>query len=336
MKFDCEIIQDLLPLYVDDVCSTKSKEMVAEHIAECVKCKEQLNALGNQSVTQKLSKERNSVIETHLKKEKKRSTMIGLITAGVLMIPVIVCLICNLAVGHALDWFFIVLTSLMVFASVTVVPLLVSDKKFLWTLCSFIISLVALLGTICIYTGGKWFYIAVIPSVAGLVICFMPFLVRYISLPAGVSRHKALITMTVESLAVFSIIAAAGFYSKYPGYWGIAMPITSYSLLVPWAIVLIMRYLPIHKMFRASIASMVSCLLLAFVNDVVALSLGEFERISLATADFANWDAYSNNGNVGWCFIITGAVLAVIFAGVGVAVIKKHEYTETKNENEGK
>lgn len=331
MKFDCEVIQDLLPLYMDDVCSTKSKEIIEEHISECSRCREQLGALRNQTVTQELSNERNRIIEKHLKKEKKRSTMIGLATSAILMIPVIVCLICNVAVGHALDWFFIVLTSLMVFASLTVVPLLVSEKRVLWTICSFTISLVALLGTICIYTGGNWFYIAVVPSVAGLVICFMPFLIRQIPLPESLCNHKVLITMIIESLAVFIIIISAGIYSKYPGYWRVAMPITAYCLLVPWAIALIMRYLPIPKMFRASIASLVSGLLLAFINDVVSIALGEFEIISLAAANFANWDVYSNNGNVAWCFIITGVILAVFFVIIGLIIRankKEHENDE--------
>lgn len=317
MKYDCEIIQDLLPLYLDDVCSIKSKEIIEAHIAECPTCKEQLCALGNQTVTQELSSEKNRIIEKHFKEEKKRTTMVGLITSAVLMIPIIVCLICNLAVGHGLSWFFIVLTSLMVFASVTVVPLLVNDKKILWTACSFTISLTALLGTICIYTDGSWFYIAVIPSVAGLVICFMPFLIRSVPLPVGLCNHKALITMTVESLAVFSIIIAAGIYSKYPGYWKVAMPVTSYCLLAVWAIVLILRYLPISKMFRASIASLAGSLLLAFVNDVVDLAIGEFNGISLTTADFTNWNSYTNNGNVGWCIIAAGVTLALIFSIAG-------------------
>ena len=317
MKYDCEIIQDLLPLYLDDVCSIKSKEIIEAHIAECPKCKELLCALGNQAVTQELSSEKNRIIEKHFKEEKKRTTMVGLITAAVLMIPIIVCLICNLAVGHGLSWFFIVLTSLMVFASVTVVPLLVNDKKILWSACSFTISLTALLGTICIYTGGSWFYIAVIPSVAGLVICFMPFLIRSVPLPAGLCNHKALITMTVESLAVFSIIIAAGIYSKYPGYWEVAMPVTSYCLLAVWVIVLILRYLPIPKMFRASIASLAGSLLLAFVNDVVDLAMGDFNGISLTTADFTNWNSCTNNGNVGWCIIAAGVTLALIFSIAG-------------------
>lgn len=251
--------------------------------------------------------------------------MIGLITAAVLMIPLIVCLICNLAVGHALNWFFIVLTSLMVFASITVVPLLVNDKKILWTICSFTISLVALLGTICIYSGGKWFYLAVIPCVAGLVICFAPFLIRYISLPKGVCNHKALITMSVESLAVYSIIAVVGIYSKYPGYWAAAIPITTYCLLVPWGIVLVLRYLPVSKMFRASIACLVSSLLLTFVNDVVDWSIGDFNGICLAKADFSNWNTYTNDGNVGWCILVIGVILTLIFAILGCVRLSKRE-----------
>lgn len=332
MKFDCELIQDLLPLYIDNVCSIKSKEIIEEHISECSKCKELLGELGNQAVIQELSNERNRVIEKHLKKEKKRTTMIGLIAAALLMIPLIVCLICNLAVGHALNWFFIVLASLMVFASITVVPLLVNDRKILWTICSFTISLVALLGTICIYTGGKWFYIAVVPSVAGLVICLMPLFIQYIPLPAGVCNHKALITMIVESLAVFSVIMAAGFYSKYPGYWEVAIPVTSYCLSIPWAIVLILRYLPISKMFRASIASLVSSLLLAFVKDVVNWSIGEFNGISLASVDFANWNSDTIDGNVGWCIFTTGVMLTILFAISGCKKLSK-KAVQSENRN---
>lgn len=41
--FKCEIIQDLLPLYVDNVCSDSSREMVEEHIRTCESCREKLS-----------------------------------------------------------------------------------------------------------------------------------------------------------------------------------------------------------------------------------------------------------------------------------------------------
>ena len=37
-KYECEIIQDLLPLYVDDVCSKPSVELIEEHMKTCEAC----------------------------------------------------------------------------------------------------------------------------------------------------------------------------------------------------------------------------------------------------------------------------------------------------------
>lgn len=41
----CDIIRDLLPLYVDDVCSEQSKKMVEEHISWCQDCQHYYESL---------------------------------------------------------------------------------------------------------------------------------------------------------------------------------------------------------------------------------------------------------------------------------------------------
>lgn len=38
MKYSCNLIKDLMPLYHDDVCSDDTKATVEEHLAECVEC----------------------------------------------------------------------------------------------------------------------------------------------------------------------------------------------------------------------------------------------------------------------------------------------------------
>ena len=63
----------------------------------------------NTRIDEKIEKERDTILSAHAKKERKVTYTVGVITAGILMIPMIVCLICNLVIGHALDWFFIVL-----------------------------------------------------------------------------------------------------------------------------------------------------------------------------------------------------------------------------------
>ena len=39
MSKECEMIKDLIPLYVDDVCSAETKARVQEHIEKCESCR---------------------------------------------------------------------------------------------------------------------------------------------------------------------------------------------------------------------------------------------------------------------------------------------------------
>ena len=35
---NCDVVRDLLPLYVDSVCSEESRALVEEHTASCPEC----------------------------------------------------------------------------------------------------------------------------------------------------------------------------------------------------------------------------------------------------------------------------------------------------------
>ena len=43
----CEIIRDLIPLYLDKVCSEDSRKLVEEHLAECSECRKYMKELEN-------------------------------------------------------------------------------------------------------------------------------------------------------------------------------------------------------------------------------------------------------------------------------------------------
>ncbi|MGN0448325.1 MAG: zf-HC2 domain-containing protein [Acutalibacteraceae bacterium] len=45
MKYPCEMIQDLLPLYLDGVCSEESKKAVSQHLKECTGCNKLYTAM---------------------------------------------------------------------------------------------------------------------------------------------------------------------------------------------------------------------------------------------------------------------------------------------------
>lgn len=50
MKISCDVIRDLLPLYVDEVLSNDSKTLVDEHIEECESCRDELKKLSGDEV----------------------------------------------------------------------------------------------------------------------------------------------------------------------------------------------------------------------------------------------------------------------------------------------
>ena len=178
MTNDCEVIRDLLPLYADDACSRASRTLVEGHLAGCADCRTMLVRLRSSEIEQDLRLEKQDVIRYGEKRFKRRSAAVGTLVAGLFMLPILVCLVVNLASGNTLDWFFVVLASLAVAASLVITPLTVPEDKLFWTFCAFCVSLVILLAVTCLYSGGNWFWIAASAALFGLAVIFLPFVVR--------------------------------------------------------------------------------------------------------------------------------------------------------------
>ena len=77
MKTDCDVIRDLLPLYEDEVCSEKSRDLVREHLEECQACLELFNQLHETEIENELKEEKISVIEYGTRRFRRRLMMIG-------------------------------------------------------------------------------------------------------------------------------------------------------------------------------------------------------------------------------------------------------------------
>lgn len=319
-KKQCEIIQDLLPLYQDHACSESSRIMIEEHLAGCAECRRISDNLNDTYLDDCLSQEKDGILKAHAKKERKKTVTVGLCTAGVLMIPVIVCLICNLAVGHGLDWFFIVLASLLVVASVSVVPLVVQEHTGLWTLGYFTVSLTALLFVIAVYTGGSWFALVIVPVIFGLSVIFMPYVMYQIPLSGALSHSKGLIVMIWDTLWLYALIIVCGLYAGTASYWHVALSITTFSLLLPWALFLIIRYLKANGWIRAGISVGFAGIFLAVVDDFVKWVLGYGWHMAIGDANLFRWNYDTVNANVYLIILISCLAAAAVLIGTGIAV----------------
>ncbi|MBE6007893.1 MAG: hypothetical protein E7235_01695 [Lachnospiraceae bacterium] len=74
MKYPCELIKDIMPLYIDEVCSDQSRSAVKEHIEECGECRDHIRKMinGEPLVEYKEKDEEEMIMEDSLKMVKKR------------------------------------------------------------------------------------------------------------------------------------------------------------------------------------------------------------------------------------------------------------------------
>lgn len=80
MKTHCDIINDLLPVYCDGVCSEESKTAVEEHLQECEACREKYNLMNvdfvNKTDVQDENKEVKAISKA-VRKIQKKYILIG-------------------------------------------------------------------------------------------------------------------------------------------------------------------------------------------------------------------------------------------------------------------
>ncbi|MDE7275187.1 MAG: zf-HC2 domain-containing protein [Lachnospiraceae bacterium] len=270
MKYDCDIIQDLLPLYQDKICSGRSRAIVEEHISECTVCRKMAEQMGDNTVEEKLTWEKNNVIHKHQTLVNRKTTTIGMAMAGILMIPVLVCLICNLAIGHALDWFFIVLTAMLLVASLIVVPFIAVTKRLMWVIVTATASLILLLLTCCIYTHGTWFFVASSGSILGISVFFAPFVIVPLSRETKLERHRAALTVLWDTIWLYLLLTACGMYIHGDKrYWYLAMTISTYIVVLVWIYVLVIDYGKRNGQIKAGILVALSGIWLGVANDVL-------------------------------------------------------------------
>jgi len=80
---DCKIIQDLLPLYTDDICSKESRALVEEHLKSCEKCKIELDDMKSEVRVRFNNESEANVFKAMKKKLFKKNMIVALISVSV-------------------------------------------------------------------------------------------------------------------------------------------------------------------------------------------------------------------------------------------------------------
>ena len=329
MKYNCDMINDLLPLYADNVCSKSSADAVEEHISECPACARLLEDMRKCEtiIDKEISKERGEVINKQAKFFRRKSAVAGCIIGGIFALPMLICLIVNLASGAGLTWFFIVLAAMFIPASLIVVPLMMPENKGLWTIISFTASIILLLGVCSIYSGGSWFFTAAPSVLFGLSIPFMPFVVTAKPVRKVLGNNKGITLVGTYTLLFVLMMCCIGIRSNDPyQFFRIALAFSAPYLIYMWAMFAVIRLPKWNAYLKTASAVFVSAVML-FVSDPITLALlGNSPRLPML--DFSLSTTNSLFGLICWLVLILGTVLAAIFAAVGFT--RKPKSNETK------
>lgn len=316
MNLKCNVIRDLLPLYADQICSDESRELVDEHLAGCRECSGLLQQMLNTEIENNLKSETENVIRHQADFFKRKSAVAGAVIAGIFMIPILVCLIVNLATDAALDWFFIVLASLLVAASLIVVPLMIPENKLLWMFGTFTASLIMLFGVICIYTRENWFFVTSSSVLFGFSVCFLPFAVYAKPIRARIRNQKGLAVITADTLLYALMMLSIGFFVKSEEFWRTASAVSLPIIGFIWILFLLIRYPKCSGLYKAGLCTMLSGIFVFFADNFINMWLGN--RFPLPVFRPFIWKTGTIDGNVKWVFLLSSIIVGIMLIIVGI------------------
>lgn len=258
----------------------------------------------------------------------------GIWTAGAFTLAIELLLgVCCLYTGG--DWFFVAGMSVLFGLCLLLLPLVLLrlplpealvSRKALLCLGADLALLLGLLGVCCAYTDGDWFWITAVSVLFAASILLLPFVIRQLPLPEALTRHRAALWLGTVSLMLFVLLGAACLYDG--GHWFLlpALPMALYGLLLPWGVLVLVRYLRVGRWFRASAAVGFTALwywLFPWVLDRVMALDGRFsdQPYSLLRPfgfDLLRWDAAGTASNVMLLILAALILAALILAAVGI------------------
>ena len=315
---ECGIIQDLLPLYYDDVCTPASKELVQRHLEHCVTCRALYEELKDHSVDRVIETESRQVLERHARKERTAAWKAGLIISVLLLIPVILTFLFSIAVGGGLGVFSVTTASMLLVAALTAVPLMTEQKKLTKSILAGIFALLLILFFVDRMNGGGQFLLLAIPTIFGLSVPLFPFVIRGLALPPVLSDKKALLTMVWDTAWLFLTIFTVCHHSGDVEGLRSGTLISVILMSGVWLVFLTARYLPANRWIKAGLISLITGIWMAFSSDAYGLIAEHKRQFTILAADFSDWTSTrSINANTYLLFLAAGILLGILCIAIG-------------------
>lgn len=249
----------------------------------------------------------------------RRGTARGLrlFFAGSYAVAAAACFICDLAVFRTLDWFWIVLTALMLAFSFTNLPALVRRNRLPVCLGAATGSLLLLLLSCWTYTGEWW----VLGGGAVTAVCLALFW-SWWAIWRFYGRHVAALCMAAFSVWVFLLLAVIQAFAGGDWLLGFACPIAAFGVGYVWLYFAVLCWLSVGPWLKAGICSLLTAFAVPLVNALCAALLSH--QSALPLAGYFAWGRILTRTDAdgqSWVNVLIFAVLLLASLGLTAAGI---------------
>ncbi len=321
MKKECEIVQDLLPLYIDEVASKSSRELVEQHLEGCETCRRAKQDMEMLPAERMLLEERGQVLEHHRRKERSLAWKLGFGISAifflVMLIMMLVLMSGNVGIGEVVMTFL----GLAIAMGVTVVPLMSVRHKLANAIIATSFAIVLTEVAYSVLYGGP-ILATVIATIFGLSIPFFPIVIYAYPIPGVLTGHKGAITMLWDSVFAYATIffVNAAIYPKdkmleatVPVMQGMTV-----ALVCLWLIFYVIRYVRMkNALSKAGVVSILISLALAVMQNPMNNVLNGTSPL-ISMPNFAVWNEASANANISAIILFVGLAVGggLIIGGI--------------------
>lgn len=235
------------------------------------------------------------------------------------------CFICDLAIFHTLDWFWIVLTAVMLAFSLTNLPAIVGKNRLPVCLGAATGSLTLLLLACWLYAGGRW----VLGGAAITAVCLvLPW--SWWAIWRFYGRHIPPLCMAVFSVWVFLLLAVIHAFAGGGWLLDFACPIAAFGVGYTWLYFAVIRWLPVGLWLKTALCALLSAFAVPLGNTLIAALLPQQQAPVLT--DYFAWGCLITREDVNgtsWINVLVFAVLlaiSVVLLAVGIVMeLKRRE-----------
>ena len=289
-KLPCEVVQDILPLYHDGVCSGASRKMVENHLQECRTCKTLLQEMDETEMDMALADETKEVLEHHAKRERTLAYKTAVVIAGLLLLPIVIALLMTLPGYSDLKTDAAIMASMLLVAGFTVVPLLSRGKKLAKTIVASTAALILLIFIVeMFFDHGNWITFGEIAcsTMFGLSLVFAPFVVKQLDLPETLVNQKALLTVAWDTIWFYLMMVM--FAIDNPIYTQDRLLTGLLCVALGWAIFCDYRYLPGNGWMKTAVLSLLVGIWGTIGNALGWVSVSVMTKAGETPLDLRGW-----------------------------------------------